>query len=57
MLNEEAANTNLFIFALIQPGLEPIIYCTQGEQADHYITDVVKTCFKESNHVSKLNFF
>jgi hypothetical protein len=57
MLNEEAANTNLFIFALIQPGLEPMIYCTQGEQADHYITDVVKTCFKESNHVSKLNFF
>ena len=42
MLSEEAANTNLIVFGLTQLGLEPTIYCTQGEHVNHYTTDAVK---------------
>ena len=30
------------VFGLIQPGLEPTIYRTRGEHANHYTTDAVK---------------
>jgi hypothetical protein len=41
MLSGEATNTNFLVFGLTQPGLDPMIYRTQGEHADHYATDGV----------------
>jgi hypothetical protein len=37
----EAANTNFLVFGLTRPGLEPTIYHTRGDHANHYTTDVV----------------
>ena len=42
VLNGEATNTNLIVFGLTRSGLEPTIYRTQGEHANHYATDVVQ---------------
>jgi hypothetical protein len=39
MLSGEATNTNLIVFGLTRPGIEPTIYHTQGEHANHYATD------------------
>jgi hypothetical protein len=36
-----ATNTNLVIFGLTRPGLEPTIYRTRGEHGNHYVTDAV----------------
>jgi len=37
LASEEAANTNIIVFSLTRPGLEPTIYRNQGEQAPlHY---------------------
>ena len=41
MLSGEAINTNFIVFGLTQPGLEPTIYRTRDEHANHYATDVV----------------
>jgi hypothetical protein len=41
VLSGEATNTNFIVFALTRPGLEPTIYCTRGEHANHYATDAV----------------
>ena len=41
MLSGEATNTNLIVFGLSRSGLEPTIYRTQDEHANHYTTDVV----------------
>ena len=41
MLTGEATNTNLLVFGLTLSGLEPTIYRTQGEHANHYTTDAV----------------
>jgi hypothetical protein len=43
VLSEEATNTNFIVFRLAQTGLEPTIYHTQGEHANHYATDAVLT--------------
>ena len=49
VLSGEATNTNFKVFGLTRPGLEPTIYRTRGEHANHYATDVVyiycKFCF------------
>ena len=42
MLSGEATNTNFIDFGLTQPGLEPTIYRTLGEHANHYATDAEK---------------
>ena len=42
VLSGEATNTNFIVYGLIRPGLEPTIYRTRGEHANHYATDVVK---------------
>jgi len=42
MLIIEAANTNVIIFGLTQPGLKLMIYCTRDKHANQYITLVVK---------------
>ena len=43
MLSGEAANINLIVYGLTRPALEPTIYCTRGEHANHYATDTVTT--------------
>jgi hypothetical protein len=35
----EATNTNFIVFGLTRPGLEPMIYRTLGEHANHYTID------------------
>jgi hypothetical protein len=39
--NGEATNTNFKVFGLTRPRLEPMIYRTGGEHANHYPTDAV----------------
>ena len=41
MLSGKAKNTNFIIFDLTRPGLEPTIYRTRGEHANHNTTDTV----------------
>jgi len=36
-----AANSNFIVFGLTGPELEPTIYNTRGEDANHYINDAV----------------
>jgi hypothetical protein len=42
VLSGEAANTNRLVFGFTRSGLEPIIYRTRGEHANHYITFAVE---------------
>jgi hypothetical protein len=37
----EAGTINFIIFVLTQPGLEPKIYRTWGEHANHYTTTIL----------------
>jgi hypothetical protein len=41
VLSGEATNTNFIIFGLTRLGLNPTIYRTRGEHANHYATDAV----------------
>jgi hypothetical protein len=41
MLSGEATHTNVIVFDLTRPGLEPTIYHTPDEYANHYTTDAV----------------
>ena len=41
LLIGEATNTNVKVFDMTRSGLEPTIYHTRGEHANHYTTDVV----------------
>ena len=41
VLSGEATNTNFIVFSLTRPGLEPTIYCTRDEHANHYATVAV----------------
>jgi hypothetical protein len=41
VLSEEATNTNFIVFSLTRSGLEPTIYHTRGEHANHYTIDAV----------------
>jgi hypothetical protein len=40
-VRKEATNTNFKVFGLIRPGLEPTIYRTRGQHANHYAIDAV----------------
>ena len=42
MLSREETNTNFIVFGLARLGLEPTIYRTRGEHANHYTTDAVE---------------
>jgi hypothetical protein len=42
VLSGEATNGNLIVFGLTPSVLEPTIYHTQGEHANHYTTDAVE---------------
>ena len=41
MLSGEATHTNLIVFGLNRPWLEPTTYHNGGEHANHYTTDDV----------------
>ena len=43
MLSGKPTNTNVIVFGLKQSGLQPMIYRTGGEHANHYTTDVVSS--------------
>jgi len=51
MLSAEATNTNFIVFGLTRPGLKSITYHTQGDHANHYITDVVQKPIQVSESV------
>ena len=38
---KQATNTNFIVLGLTWPGLEPTIYRTRGDHANHYATDAV----------------
>jgi hypothetical protein len=40
-LSGEATNTNCIVFGLTRPGVEPTIYHTRSEHANHYTIDAV----------------
>jgi hypothetical protein len=42
LLSGEATNTNFIVFGLTRPWIEPTIYRTRGEHANHYVTDAIK---------------
>ena len=60
VLRGEAANTSFNVFCLTHRGIEPTTFRTQGEQANHYITKVVKTlkdlCLKQKQKMSQKVF-
>jgi hypothetical protein len=41
VISGEAINTNCIVFGLTRPGLEPTIYRTRCEIANHYTTEAV----------------
>jgi hypothetical protein len=43
LLSGETANTNVIVFTLTRSGLEPMLYHTRGEHANHYTADVVSS--------------
>jgi hypothetical protein len=46
VLSGEAVDANFIVFGLTRPGLELTIYCTRGEHANQYATDVVIAHFE-----------
>jgi hypothetical protein len=49
----EATDTNFTVLGLTRSGLEPTIYRTQGEHANHYTTDeptIYRTQGEHANH-------
>jgi hypothetical protein len=50
VLSGEAANAKVIVFDFTRPGLEHTIYCTRGEHANHYDTDVI-TFSKEYSEI------
>ena len=54
VLSGEATNINLIVYSFTRSGLEPTIYRTRDEHANHYITNTLKsTC--DVNLLSKLS--
>ena len=48
-LSGEATHINFIVFGLTRPGLEPTIYRTRGEHANHYTTDAVHSPLEHKN--------
>ena len=42
LAEKQATHTNFIVFGLTQAALEPTVYRTRGEHANHYTTDAVK---------------
>ena len=55
MLSGEAIHTNCIDCGLARPGIEPTIYRTRSEHANHYVTDSVHY-FRHSNYASIVNW-
>jgi hypothetical protein len=51
VLSGEATHTNFIVFGLTRPGLEPTIYRTRGEHANHYATDALLTFLLKSTDI------
>jgi hypothetical protein len=47
MLSGKAPNTNFIVFGLTRSGLEPTIYRTRVEHANHYTSDAVDNIYIE----------
>jgi hypothetical protein len=48
VLSGEATNNNFIVFGLTRSGLQPTMYHTQGEHANHYTNfDPDMTCFRD----------
>ena len=48
----EATNTNCIVFGLTRPELEPTIYRTRDEHANHNTTDTVTTVDDLNHHLN-----
>ena len=55
MLSGEAINKIFIVCGLTQPGLEPTIYGTWGEHANHYTTYAVSAANAIQQHVNSAN--
>jgi len=49
VISGAAANTNFIIAGLTRPALEPMIYHTRGEYANHYTVDSVVLLYQLNN--------
>ena len=45
VLSGEATNTNFIVIGLTRSGLEPMIYHTRGEHANHYYETLIENAF------------
>ena len=45
-ISEESTNTNFLFFGLNRSGIEPTMYLTRSEHANHYTTDAVQKIWK-----------
>ena len=54
MISEEATHTNFIVFGLTRPGLEPAIYITGSEHANHYTNDAVIQKEKKYSKIIKV---
>jgi hypothetical protein len=55
MLSGEATHTNFIVFGLTRLGLEPTIYRTGGEHANHYTTDALEEEFEDKKMVIRIH--
>ena len=56
MLSEEATNTNFVVFGVTSLRIEPAIYYTWGEQANHYTTDAILQRINQSVVLDKKDY-
>ena len=54
VLNGEATNTNVIVLGLTRSGLEPTIYRTRGEHANHYTINAVQIIIDTRYNVCKV---
>ena len=58
MLSGKATNTNFIVFGLTRLRLEPPIYRTRGEHANHYATDAAKKKLsRKLQEIHKLHYY
>ena len=53
-LPKKQHNTNFLFFDVTRPRLEPTIYCSRNEYANHYTTDVVLYIYWRLNRKKKI---
>ena len=55
MLSEDATNTNFTVYGLTRSGLDPTIFLTRGQHANHYPIDEVTLNIGDDCHGSTYN--